>query len=322
MPAVLTLGGIAVAVLGLLIAFAGLPDRSAGLGLGSDLIQAGASVFAGGLILAALGQVMKALRDLSARVEEAGFGVASPRNSLNDELAEETPRPLPRAASRSVAPLPKEDDFAEPAPEPRAARPAARDAQPQPAPRTPRAAAEPQRPAPRTPPRPEPRQQPGFEAQQQDDEFAEDYAQPREAQRPEPRWMRTQTEANARQQQPGVIPLQSTRPAPRTAPAAPPAAPRRDPAPAAPPSGYEPEFRRRTAASQPRAEEAAPSEPSVVRSGIIAGMAYTLYSDGSIEAELPAGLVRFNSLGELQEHVKRAGAEDQEGDYRGSTAHR
>jgi hypothetical protein len=55
---------------------------------------------------------------------------------------------------------------------------------------------------------------------------------------------------------------------------------------------------------------------SVVRSGIIGGMAYTLYSDGSIEAELPIGTVRFNSLGELQEHVKRAGAEA-DGDFRG-----
>jgi hypothetical protein len=44
-------------------------------------------------------------------------------------------------------------------------------------------------------------------------------------------------------------------------------------------------------------------------------MAYTLYSDGSIEAELPIGTVRFNSLGELQEHVKRAGAEA-DGDFR------
>ncbi len=46
-----------------------------------------------------------------------------------------------------------------------------------------------------------------------------------------------------------------------------------------------------------------------MRSGIIAGMAYTLYADGSIEAELPVGTVRFNSVAELQEHVKRSGAE-------------
>jgi hypothetical protein len=52
-----------------------------------------------------------------------------------------------------------------------------------------------------------------------------------------------------------------------------------------------------------------PSGAAVVRSGIIGGMAYTLYADGSIEAELPIGTVCFGSLAELQEHVTRTGAE-------------
>jgi hypothetical protein len=47
----------------------------------------------------------------------------------------------------------------------------------------------------------------------------------------------------------------------------------------------------------------------VVRSGVIGGMAYTLYADGSIEAELPIGTVRFNSIAELQDHVTRTGQE-------------
>lgn len=51
----------------------------------------------------------------------------------------------------------------------------------------------------------------------------------------------------------------------------------------------------------------APAVPTVVRSGIIGGMAYTLYSDGSIEAELPIGTVRFGSIQELQEHVSNTG---------------
>ena len=38
-------------------------------------------------------------------------------------------------------------------------------------------------------------------------------------------------------------------------------------------------------------------------------MAYTLYADGSIEAELAIGTVRFNSISELQDHVTRTGAE-------------
>jgi len=48
---------------------------------------------------------------------------------------------------------------------------------------------------------------------------------------------------------------------------------------------------------------------TVVRSGIIHGMAYTLYADGSIEAELPIGTVRFASIEELQDHVSRTGDE-------------
>lgn len=47
-------------------------------------------------------------------------------------------------------------------------------------------------------------------------------------------------------------------------------------------------------------------EPMVLKSGIVGGMAYTLYSDGSIQAELPDGVVRFASLMELRDHVSRA----------------
>ena len=48
---------------------------------------------------------------------------------------------------------------------------------------------------------------------------------------------------------------------------------------------------------------------AVMRSGIISGMAYTLYADGSIEAELPLGTVRFGSVEELRAHVARTGAD-------------
>jgi hypothetical protein len=35
-------------------------------------------------------------------------------------------------------------------------------------------------------------------------------------------------------------------------------------------------------------------------------MAYTLYADGSIEADLPEGLIRFASVQALRDHVERA----------------
>jgi hypothetical protein len=45
----------------------------------------------------------------------------------------------------------------------------------------------------------------------------------------------------------------------------------------------------------------------ILKSGVIDGMAYTLYVDGSIEAELPRGTVRFGSLDELRDHLARRG---------------
>lgn len=42
---------------------------------------------------------------------------------------------------------------------------------------------------------------------------------------------------------------------------------------------------------------------TVLKSGVVDGMAYTLYSDGSIEAALPQGRLRFGSIGELRQHL-------------------
>lgn len=42
---------------------------------------------------------------------------------------------------------------------------------------------------------------------------------------------------------------------------------------------------------------------TVLKSGIVDGMAYSLYSDGSIEAQLPEGTMRFASIDELRAHL-------------------
>ncbi|HEY2186729.1 MAG TPA: hypothetical protein VGH39_17190 [Xanthobacteraceae bacterium] len=60
-------------------------------------------------------------------------------------------------------------------------------------------------------------------------------------------------------------------------------------------------------ASPPAPEPAgaqAPPGASVLKSGVVDGMAYTLYSDGSIEAKLPEGTVRFGSVAELRAHIE------------------
>jgi hypothetical protein len=46
---------------------------------------------------------------------------------------------------------------------------------------------------------------------------------------------------------------------------------------------------------------------AILKSGVIDGMAYTLYTDGSIEAELPQGAVRFDSIHELRVHLESSG---------------
>ncbi len=55
-----------------------------------------------------------------------------------------------------------------------------------------------------------------------------------------------------------------------------------------------------TPASAP--EEARPA--AILKSGVVDGMAYTLYADGSIEAQLPQGTVRFGSIAELRAHIE------------------
>ena len=50
-----------------------------------------------------------------------------------------------------------------------------------------------------------------------------------------------------------------------------------------------------------------PAEPvpgvTVLKSGVVDGMAYSLYSDGSIEAQMPEGMMRFASIDELRAHL-------------------
>jgi len=50
---------------------------------------------------------------------------------------------------------------------------------------------------------------------------------------------------------------------------------------------------------------AEPDQPpvTVLKSGVVDGMAYSLYSDGSIEAQMPEGMMRFASIDELRAHL-------------------
>jgi hypothetical protein len=45
--------------------------------------------------------------------------------------------------------------------------------------------------------------------------------------------------------------------------------------------------------------------PTILKSGVIDGMPYTLYADGSIEAQLPQGTVKFASVDALRAHLEK-----------------
>jgi hypothetical protein len=63
--------------------------------------------------------------------------------------------------------------------------------------------------------------------------------------------------------------------------------------PEAAPERYQPPHR-----AEPEAEAV-----TIVKSGVVDSMAYSLYSDGSIEAQMPEGMVRFASIDELRAHL-------------------
>ena len=61
-------------------------------------------------------------------------------------------------------------------------------------------------------------------------------------------------------------------------------------------------FSETPAARQPPPVEDQPPV-TVLKSGVVDGMAYSLYSDGSIEAQMPEGMMRFASIDELRAHL-------------------
>jgi hypothetical protein len=58
-----------------------------------------------------------------------------------------------------------------------------------------------------------------------------------------------------------------------------------------------------SAADQQATNEDRPAV-TVLKSGTVDGMAYSLYSDGSIEAQMPEGMMRFGSINELRAHLE------------------
>ena len=277
-------------LLGVLIALAGLAVIGLGVSIfvssiGNTLITTGAVAASGGFVITAMGLVLRQLERLSDRIEAALSGIEVGGRSPAVEPAApapvSVPAPAPRARSGAAPRLTAEDlldTAAEDAPEEPEFSPPPRPRPVQP-PRPGRAEERPasdERGADERAPDPmvEARRQ-RLERRAEPEARTEARAEPRAEPRPEPRadarlGPRSRYESNITKGSPAV----------RTPPAPP------------PPAGAR------------RAES--PEEPRILKSGIVGGMAYTLYSDGSIQAELPDGVVRFASLQELRDHVAQA----------------
>src|SRR5262245_30440106 len=84
---------------------------------------------------------------------------------------------------------------------------------------------------------------------------------------------------------------------------------RAESAPEPPVAGNERQAEQAVSVQDRRPEPAPLEEPrgaaTILKSGVVDGMAYTLYTDGSIEAKLPDGTVRFGSIAELRAHIER-----------------
>jgi hypothetical protein len=249
---------------------AGAPDWVLGLSLGATLIQSGVIALVGGIILIALALVLNTLEELLERLNARVPGGVP----ALPHRAEPEHRPaLPAApAAREPPPIPGMEEAI------RARRERAREAAAEDGAR---------RPAPSAGPRPA----------RMLDHATEEVTRLRQEHAKQEQVQQNQRDESQRPRRPApVVSLPPSHADERRRP--------RESTPDEP--IYKPKFR---SADSPAVAPKHPDAEKVVRSGVIGGMAYTLYADGSIEAELPIGTVRFDSINDLQQHVLRTGAE-------------
>jgi hypothetical protein len=281
MAFVLLVIGLLAAAIGAIMVGFGIPINE--FSLGNTLIIAGTTALMGGLIVIALSLALRQLANLAAALSAR----PSTNASVGARPMPDVPEPAPRPGGpRMPMPVPARPDSA-----PRASRPL----EPRAAPESSLDDSEPAAPPLRTPVRPSP-------PPAADDAFDM------------PSW---------RPSRPAVSELPArNKETPRVTPPE-----RRGPETAYDaiwPSDSRTE-RSDTSVPEPRAiggesglggglgsplgDSASPVRPeavTVLKSGVVDGMAYTLYTDGSIEAELAQGVVRFGSIEELRNHLEKS----------------
>jgi hypothetical protein len=83
--------------------------------------------------------------------------------------------------------------------------------------------------------------------------------------------------------------------------------PERRPPPPVPPLVAPPPAPRPAMPAPDSASAHSEKQPSILKSGMIDEMSYTLFTDGSIEAQMPDGTMRFGSIDELRRHLEQHG---------------
>jgi hypothetical protein len=267
MMTMLLIAGIAVLAAGLLAVVLGIPVKE--FSFGNTLILAGAVAACTGVILLGLAVVVRELQNIARRL--------GPANPAEGARVKSEPQ-LPAAAANQLAP--ETAASAAPWQEEVAARDRGRgDGAPEVTPPEPAAVAKPKR----------------------NLLFSSSSRREREraAQTPEPA-------AADSAAPPAAPPVPPPAPAPASFEDAWPQSDRarsdalrrpRTPSTFAEPNAPAPE----RPAPAVRSEEPAPV--TVLKSGVVDGMAYSLYSDGSIEAQMPEGMMRFASIDELRSHL-------------------
>jgi hypothetical protein len=311
MAIVLLAVGLLVLAAGFITIGFGIPINA--FSLGNTLIVAGTIAVATGLILiglaAAIGQLRRIVEALNTRAV-----VRAPAKAA--EAAEPTASATIKATPAVAPPRPVEAPEPSP-PEPRVP-PAAAPPSPGPLdwlrakPKVGPATAVPLPPAPAPP-----------DAQALEDDAA---PQPRPSLRPAPTpVVEPSLEPRAWSQSRGAVATRAEQLTPRAAPQVEPPKNKDDfdlvwpdrgvPPPAAEPARREESVRRepemplsvRPRESRPVTPRPPPEPrgPAILKSGVIDGMPYTLYADGSIEAELPQGTVKFASVDALRAHLEK-----------------
>jgi hypothetical protein len=305
-------GAFAVVVGAVLVAF-GIPINE--FSFGNTLILAGTIAFVGGLIVVGLGVVVSQLQ----RLAEAMSTRAPIKSSRGLDMFE--PTAGSRAAPSRVAfpPKPKVDAGAfEPHPPANTMpeegsmgsyAPTLRNPDEAPVTVEDDVSLSPQHPMTTPAPAPETfdepmRQSPVFDFNES--EMPEKRQPARSESRQEPRLQEPRLDTGWRPAAPAPAPTRQTAYFDAMWPAE--GQPAKSPADAKP---YEPKF------EPPPREVIAPAkldappqrlEPravAILKSGVVDGMGYTLYVDGSIEAELPQGTLRFASINELRSHLEK-----------------